>query len=78
MPIHINILENDLLGPIFEKCLLEGRQEGELTMLRRLIEKRFGVLPVWANEKLTALSASELEDLSERLLDAQSVEELLK
>ena len=38
MPIHIDILENEVLGPVFKK----GLQEGELTILRRQIEKRFG------------------------------------
>jgi len=78
MPIHINILENEVLGPVFQRGLEEGRQEGELTILRRLIEKRFGALPGWASEKLAALPASELEGLSERVLDAGSVEELLR
>ena len=86
MPIHIDILENEVLGPVFLKGLQEGRQEGrqeglqtgELTVLRRLIEKRFGALPSWAGEKLAALSTSELEDLSERVLDARNVDELLK
>jgi hypothetical protein len=49
-----------------------------LTILRRQLEKRFGALPGWAAEKLASLPASELEDLSERLLDAKSVEELLR
>ena len=78
MPITASILEHDVLGPVFKKGLLEGRQEGELTILRRLIEKRFGPLPGWASDKLAALPASELEDLSERVLDAKSVEELLR
>src|ERR1035438_9291853 len=78
MPIHINILENEVLGPVFQKGLQEGRQEGELTILRRQIEKRFGALPGWASEKLAAQPASELEELSERVLDAKSVEELLR
>ena len=78
MPIRINLLENEVLGPVIKKGLLEARQEGELTILRRQIEKRFGVLPGWASDKLAALPASELEDLSERVLDAKCVEELLK
>jgi predicted transposase YdaD len=65
MPIHIDIPENEVLGPVFKKALQAGRQEGrqeglqegELTVLRRLIEKRFGALPSWAGEKLSALSA---------------------
>ena len=78
MPITTSILEHEVLGPLFKKGLLEGRQEGELAILRRLIEKRFGALPVWASDKLAVLQASKLEDLSERVLDAQSVEELLR
>jgi hypothetical protein len=74
MPIHIDILENEVLGPVFQ----QGLQTGELTVLRRLIEKRFGALPSWAGEKLAVLSTSQLEDLSERVLDAKNVDELLK
>jgi len=81
MPIRISILEHDVLGPLYKKGVREGRkegrQEGELTVLRLLIEKRFGTLPVWASEKLAALSAPELEDLSMRVLDVKTVEELL-
>jgi hypothetical protein len=82
MPIDLDIREHEFLGPIMRAERQEGRQEGrhegELTILRRLIEKRFGALPRWATEKLASLPASELEDLSERVLDAQSVEELLR
>jgi hypothetical protein len=42
------------------------------------MEKRFGALPRWATEKLAALPLSALEDLSERLLNANSLEELLR
>ena len=61
-----------------QEGLREGLQAGELAVLRRQIEKRFGALPGWAREKLAALTTSELEELSERVLDAQSVDELLK
>ena len=82
MPITASILEHDVLGPLFKKVLLEGRQEGiregMLTILSRMITKRFGALPGWAIVKLAAMPVSELEVLNERLLDAGSVEELLK
>lgn len=45
-------------------------------MLHRLIEKRFGPLPASAENQLTRLSIAELEDLSLRVLDAKSVDEL--
>jgi hypothetical protein len=94
MPIDLDIRDHAVLGPIIikaeekgrqeglEKGLQKGRQEGlqagELTVLRRVIEKRFGALPSWAREKLAAMPASELEDLSVRVLDAKSLDELLR
>jgi predicted transposase YdaD len=90
MPIDLDIRDHEVLGPMFieaeqkgrwegrQEGRREGRQEGELIVLRRLIEKRFGPLPGWAGEKLAALPVSALEDLSERVLDAKSVEELVR
>ncbi|MGC9946091.1 MAG: DUF4351 domain-containing protein [Bryobacteraceae bacterium] len=86
MPIDLDIRDHEVLGPMIIKAELkaqqkgrqDGLQAGELTVLRRLIEKRFGALPGWASEKLGAMQAPELEDLSERVLDAASVDELLR
>ena len=74
VPILNSILDHEVLGREFKR----GLQEGELTVLRRLIEKRFGALPGWAEERLSGRTATELEDLSVRVLDAQSLENLLK
>ena len=82
MPILNDILQHEILGREYKKGRQEGRkegrQEGELTILRRQIEKRFGSVPNWAEERLEKLSAKELEDLSVRVLDAKSIESLLK
>ena len=74
MPILGNTLDNKVLGREFKR----GLQEGELTVLRRIIEKRFGAIPTWAEERLTGRSAADLEELSVRVLDAESIEDLLK
>jgi hypothetical protein len=71
-------MENKVLGPAYKRGLEEGEVKGELTILRRLVEKRFGPLPAWAEERLTAKSTTELEDLSLRVLDATTLDELLK
>jgi len=60
-----------------QEGLQEGRQEGELAILRRLIERRFGPLPSWAEQRLTAASTEQLEALATRVLDAASLEEVL-
>jgi hypothetical protein len=86
MPVYIDILENKVLGPPYKRGLEEGRREGleegmrkgQLTVLRRLIEKRFGAIPSWAEQRLAGRSTVELEDLSVRALDAHSIEDLLR
>jgi len=65
-------MDHGIIGP----AIRQGRQEGELIILRRLIGKRFGTLPAWADERLAKLSPPELEQLSDRVLDAKSIDEL--
>ena len=89
MPLIIDLMENDLLGPAIrkgieeglaqglEKGREEGRAAGEQLLLRRLIEKRFGPLPDWAGAKLASLSVAEIEPLAERMFDAASLDSLL-
>jgi len=48
----------------------------ELTLLRRLIEERFGPIPQWAEDRLATRSAAELEELGVRVLKAKTIEEL--
>jgi hypothetical protein len=82
MPLLDDISDNKVLGREYKRGLQEGRQvgirEGQLIILRRQIEKRFGAIPNWAEEQLTARSARELEDLSVRIFDAPSIEDMLK
>jgi Domain of unknown function (DUF4351) len=54
----------------------EGVQQGESIILRRLIQKRFGKLPAWADEQLAKSTTTELEELGLRLLDAKTIKEL--
>jgi hypothetical protein len=81
MPITHDILDHEVIGPAIKQGIALGReegmrQEGEVFVLRRLIEKRFGALPNWADTRLTQLSLAELDDLSLRVLDAASLDEL--
>ena len=78
VPILNDILDHEVIGPEIKKGIQKGIEMGELKILRRLIKKRFGSVPNWAEERLAKLSAKELEDLSVRVLDAKSIETLLK
>jgi hypothetical protein len=70
MPVYIDILENEILGPAYKR--------GMLKTLRLQIEKRFGPIPGWAEERLANWPAHDLEELAVRMLDAESLEDLLK
>lgn len=76
MPILEDITTHDLLGPVIRKSRKEGRQEGELALIRRMIDKRFGAVPPSFEKRLTKLSLAEIEALSLRLFDAKNVEDL--
>ncbi len=82
MPITENILNHQLIGPAYRKGRQEGRetgrQEGALTILRRQIAKRFGPIPDWLEERLAHSSVGDLELLSDRVLDARTLDDLVK
>ena len=60
----------------FEKGLQAGLQQGQRTMLQKLLEARFGPLSPSAQQRLESLGPEQLEALAVELLKAQSLEEL--
>ncbi|MDM8525154.1 hypothetical protein QUF80_17425 [Desulfococcaceae bacterium HSG8] len=56
----------------------EGKREGEVLMLRKLMTRRFGIVPVWADDHLKKAEEKELEIWIDRILDAGSVEDLFR
>ncbi len=81
MPIVVDLMENAVFArgvqSVEAKAKVEGRVEGERTFLRRLIQKRFGGVPGWVDERLVGKTPEELELLGLRLLDAQSLADLM-
>jgi hypothetical protein len=60
-----------------QKGRLEGRQEGEVALLRRQLERRFGALPGWAVDRIAAADTAVLEEWGLRVLDAGGLEDIL-
>jgi hypothetical protein len=56
----------------------KGIQQGEALMLRRLLTRRFGPLPVWVEQRLEEASSAQLEAWAERVLDAARLEEVFE
>jgi hypothetical protein len=82
MPILTDIMDHKVLGREFKRGMqegrLEGRLEGEALLLRRQIERRYGPIPAWANERISKCSLAEIEALADRIFDAPTLEDLLK
>ena len=54
----------------------EGRVEGEATLLLRLLERKFRLLPESARQRIAAADAETLLVWGERVLDAKSLDEV--
>ena len=51
-----------------------GMVKGQYTLLKRLLESRFGLLPEWASEKLKNAKSKELEAWSDAIFTAPTLE----
>ncbi len=92
MPLLDDIMDHAVLGHEFKRGLAQGREQGvqqgreqgveqgrhdgELFLLLRLAEKRFGKIPAPLKDRLTNLPVAELESATLRLLDARSAEDI--
>ena len=59
-----------------EKGKLEGKLEGESTLLERQLVKRFGALTDDTRSRLKSATAEQLETWAERILDARTLAEV--
>ncbi|MBF0185903.1 MAG: DUF4351 domain-containing protein [Magnetococcales bacterium] len=81
MALTFNVMENDVLRPLFLQERMDGEQkgrhEGETAILTRLLQRRFGDLPPWASQKIADADLATLENWSLRILDAPTLESVL-
>jgi predicted transposase YdaD len=73
MPILNDIMDHPVIG----RDIKRGRAEGERFVILSLIAKRFGPVPASARQHIESLAVPELEQLALRVLDAQTLEDLL-
>ena len=55
---------------------IEGRQEGELSILKKLLERRFGTLPTTLQERLNNATEADLDRWTETVLTAPTVDDV--
>lgn len=67
---------------IYREILQEGEQRGEqhgrLAVIRKQLTHRFGIIPAETQAQLSALSTPELDELSEALLEFESMDDLVR
>lgn len=62
--------------PKLEHRLLQEHREGEIAVLTRQLQRRFGIAPEWASEKIAKANLSSLEEWELRILDAQTLDDV--
>ena len=61
-----------------EQGVQQGVQQGEAAVLRRLLTRRFGLLPEWAEERLTHAELPQLEIWADRVLDVDTLDAVFR
>ena len=59
-----------------EQGLQQGVLKGEAKVVQRLLQRRFGPLPAWVEERLQGAGEAQLERWAERLLEAPTLAEV--
>ena len=55
---------------------IEGRQEGEMLMLQRLLAKRFGAIPADTVSLISNASVEDIERWADRVFDAKQLSDI--
>ncbi len=63
---------------LVQEWRLEGEKKGEIAVLRRLLERRFGALPADAIERLENADVDLLLEWSDRVLTATRLDEVFE
>ena len=86
MPIHYDIRDHEVFGPVIRQeraqALAEGEKAGRrqeaVSLLQRLIATRFGAISTTTTRRLAKLTLPELEDLAIRFVTAKNVNDLFR
>lgn len=80
MPILEDIMDHDLFGPKLRKAHAEGqsqgKSQGQLALLLRMADRKFGRIPAATRKRLESLKPLQLERACLRLLDAKKLEDI--
>ena len=75
---YVSSIERVLERKMAARFRDEGKQEGTLTIILRLLNKRFGPLGTEMEQQISQLDIAGLNDLSDSLLDFTTKDDLIK
>ena len=71
---------DEIMSTIAEQWIQQGIQQGisqgEMLVLKRQLERRFGALPDWVEEKLITANQASLELWADQVLEAKRLEDV--
>jgi uncharacterized protein DUF4351 len=76
MPIHLDIMDNEFIGPLICQKQKEAAKEAITRVLLLQIEKRFGRVPTRIKRRLGSLNPEQFEAASLNIFDAQRIEDI--
>lgn len=74
--VEIVAFEENQKMPYISSVERFGIQKGEATILTRQLQRRFGIVPDWVNQKIAEASTTFLEEWSLRFVDAKSLDDV--
>jgi hypothetical protein len=61
----------------YQSIFSEGEAEGKASTLKRLLTRRFGTVPAWAERRIDAAPVAQLDAWLDGIFDAASLEHLI-
>ncbi|MBF0428771.1 MAG: hypothetical protein HQL94_07595 [Magnetococcales bacterium] len=74
MSLVFNVMENDVLRPLFQKAQMDGEQKGKAETLLQLLQERFGLIPESVQKTVTSANLDDLTAWISKIFKADSLQ----
>jgi len=78
VPDNLSEMQNMLTSSDVQSWKQQAFQQGEVALLLRLLERRFGPTPLWVKERISTASVETLEEWGIKVLDATNFEQIFE
>ena len=74
MSLVFNVMENDVLRPLFQKAQTEGKAEGKAEILLELLQERFGLVPETIHKQVISAKLEDINAWARKIFKADSLQ----